>query len=210
MEVTRRELTEEEHAELRRIIARESPVKVDDWVVGVLAPLALLFVPLLLVRLWLPSLAALEVPVLVLLLPAGAYLAIRLRRRRERQDGTSLLRADLRGREVEVARYDVERAERVEPAAAGPPGYFLDVGGGHTLYLEGEYLKAPLAAGEFPARHVETVRTPLARRVLGLRCSGGSVSPARTHPPFTEAEREAGEVPLDGDLLLPEDETDGP
>jgi hypothetical protein len=204
MDVSRRQLTEEEHAKLQRLIAAESPARIDDWVVGVLAPFALLFVPLLLVRVWLPGLAAFEVPFLLLLLPAGAYLAIRLRRRRERQDGTGLLRADLRGNEVEVARYDVERAERIEPTGSRPPGYFLEVGGGRTLFLEGDYLKAPIAAGEFPSRHLETVRTPLARRVLGLRCSGGTLSPAEVHPPFSEEEREEGDVPLDGDLLLPE------
>ena len=209
MEISRRPLTEDEHARLARIIADRSPGRVDDWVIGVLAPLALLFVPLLLLQLWLPGLRAFEVPVILALLAAGAVLAMRLRRRRERTSGAGLLRADLRENQAEVTRFDVSRVEAVQTGDGRPPAFFLDTRDGHTLFLEGEYLRGPVAGGEFPSRHVETVRTPLARELLALSCSGGTISPARTHPPFSASERAAGRVPLDGDVLLPDDDGAG-
>jgi hypothetical protein len=206
MQISRRPMTQEEQAKLSRMIAARNPGRVDDWVIGVLAPLALLFVPLLLLQLWLPELQSLEIPLILALFALGALLAIRLRRRRERTSGTGLLREDLRGNQAEVTRFDVARAEAVEAGGSQPPAYFLDTRDGHTLYLEGDYLRAPVAAGEFPARHVETIRTPLARVLLHLHCSGEAVAPDKIHPPFSPAERATGRALLDGDVLLPDDE----
>jgi hypothetical protein len=207
MQISRRPLTEEEQAELARLIAAKTPGRVDDWVIGVLAPFALLFVPLLLLQLWFPGLGAFEVPVILALLALGAFIALRLRRHKEQTSGTSLLRADLAGKEAEITRCDVLRVEAVEPGIAQLPAYFLDTSDGHTLFLEGEYLRGPVADGKFPSRHVETARTPLARHLLDLTCSGEKVPPEKTRPPFSTAERRTGSVPVDGDVLLPDDDT---
>ena len=204
MEVTRRPLHEDEHAGVRDWLARRRPHRLDDWMIGLVAPFALVFVPLLVLGTIWPSLRAIELPLLFVLMAAGALLAFRMRRRRDLRQGTEALVAeDLRGGEAEVARFEIERAHRV--SGEGPyPAFLLEVGGDRLLYLEGAYLERPVAEGAFPSREVETVRLPLSRRLLAFRPRGGALPASRVD----DASPLAGddEPPRDGDILLPGEE----
>ncbi|GAB4372537.1 MAG: hypothetical protein Kow0062_08930 [Acidobacteriota bacterium] len=205
MTIERRPMTDDERARAAAWLEREAPRRLDDWVVGLVAPFALVFVPLLILATVWPQVRALEFPLMLVLLAIGALLALWIRRRRLERSGAALLAADLRGGEVEVARFDVTRGWSVR-AAGAEPALLLDVGERRLLYLAGAHVERALADGSFPAARLETVRLPLSRRLLALTAEGDPVPLAEAAPgdPIESTDL----PPLDGDVLEPDD--DGP
>lgn len=74
--------------------------------------------------------------------------------------------------------------------------------GCRTLFLSGHYLYKPADEDGFPWATCEVVRVPVGGWVLRLVRHGPSVTPSHTRPPFSDAQPDAGTVPVDGTISL--------
>jgi len=84
--------------------------------------------------------------------------------------------------------FTVSRAFLVDGDADGNPSYFVDIGGGRTLYLHVPYLKAdqpptPSQRRTFPCTELTLWKEPMHGYLVGLECSGDMLEPeALVHP----------------------------
>lgn len=197
-EIATRPMTPDERERLAAF-ADEPRTRVDVWVVGFLAPLALLYIPFLLAQSAFPAARSLDVPFLLACLALGALLASFLRRRRARgSEGTGpLVEADLRQGEVEVERLAITRAARVRRDAGREPALLVEAPGEGVVFLEGPYLRAALEARQVPRESLVLARAPLSRHVLALTGEGRALDlddiaesaiPAGDEGPFHDGE----------------------
>ena len=81
--------------------------------------------------------------------------------------------------EAEVLSVRASEAIEVEEVEDEGRGFFLDVGDGTILFLQGQYLYPGQCCqkGEFPNREFEIVRARYAREALGVTCTGNPLTP---------------------------------
>jgi hypothetical protein len=104
--------------------------------------------------------------------------------------------------QAEVLQCTVAGAIEVEEAEDEGPGYFLDVGEGQLLYLQGQYLldyvvDAENGTSRFPNRAVEVVRLQGSGSVLGVSMNEEAFTPSRLRRRLEKGEC----LPEDGELI---------
>jgi hypothetical protein len=67
---------------------------------------------------------------------------------------TTSMVAALEGGSLASADYDVAEVVEVQELEDEGPHFFMDVGGGRTLFLSGQYLDEPVRAGRFPSSRI--------------------------------------------------------
>lgn len=122
---------------------------------------------------------------------------------------------DLYARDVEQGvavrtTYSVTDAIRVEEFEDEGSAYYLKLGDGRVLFLQGQYLYEydadeddngrPVAA-RFPCARFTIERTAVSGLVLGLSDLGAPLARCGTRAPFTEEDHLANVVPPDGAVL---------
>jgi hypothetical protein len=102
---------------------------------------------------------------------------------------------------MEVLSVEASRAIRVDEFEDEGMGFYLDVGGGRVLFLQGQYLYDDVDAKRFPCTRFELVRTLHSKTVFSLKCLGEYLTPVHTNPPFTPEEYTSDKGHYDGDEL---------
>ena len=96
--------------------------------------------------------------------------------------------------QVEVLRCEAADAVELMELEDEGPGFFVDVGGGEVLFLQGQYLMEM----DFPCRRFEVIRLPNGGEILDVRCDGDRLAPSRT---VDLDDLEEGYLPADGEVL---------
>jgi hypothetical protein len=125
----------------------------------------------------------------------GARAYLKEKRYRIQQD------RDLDSRIADVTTYHVKQAIKVEECEDLGIGFYLDLGEGKVLYLQGQYLYKYSDDKRFPCTRFTISRTTHSRKFLDIRCEGEYIAPVCVNPPFTKKDGRAGLVPKDGQIL---------
>ena len=120
---------------------------------------------------------------------------------------------DLRRRNLLISEtFEARRAFGVAEAEDEGLHYFLDLGGGRTLYLGGQYLYdfEPISDDPdlnqprlFPCTQFTIFRHKEERFVLDIQCLGDALEPELIAPPFNQKDWKQG-IPDDGEILTEE------
>jgi hypothetical protein len=140
--------------------------------------------------------------VVSLLLLAGAIAGFSLGLRsiiKERVDTLSPYGQDIRADLVQDIHCIVADAVAVDPFDEEGTGFFLDVGDGQLLFLQGQYLDDLDEEGRFPTRELFMVRAPHSGDILRLEHLGEVFEPSRSRGYLGEEREEY--APQDGEIL---------
>jgi hypothetical protein len=102
---------------------------------------------------------------------------------------------------VEIITVETDRAIKVDEFEDEGIGFYLDIGSGKTLFLQGQYLYEDDNEKRFPSTRFSIVRTHHSRLVLDFKAEGDFFPSLHTNPPFTNADFKKNSVPGDGDIL---------
>lgn len=91
--------------------------------------------------------------------------------------------------------FQVLRAVRIEELEDEGLHFLLELQGGRTLFLSGQFLYEPVEAGLFPSSILTIHRDERSDDVVSMECKGKRVTVTSTHPAFTLDEIERGVVP---------------
>jgi len=108
---------------------------------------------------------------------------------------------DLESGVAEMTTYEATRAIRVDEFEDEGIGFYLDLGGGQALFLQGQYLYEDDEAKRFPCARFTITRTSRSHLLLDLTCTGEYLPPVWVNPPFTARPYKTGAVPEDGEIL---------
>ena len=110
-------------------------------------------------------------------------------------------RHDAEAGEVDETRFEIVDAIEVAEEEDEGKHYYLRLIDGRVLFLSGQYLYEPVAAGRFPSTRITVVRAPDSGVVLSLRPEGDGLAASSVRPSFAEREHARGRVPDDGAIL---------
>lgn len=134
---------------------------------------------------------------LILLIPA-AFGGYRSYRKFGLLFGT---KADLKQGVVEVLTIEASRAIKVKELKFEEIGFYLDIGEGNVLFLQGQYLYEHDAKHQFPCTRFVLTRAMRTGKVFDLKCEGVYLPPVQTNLQFHIKEYIARRVPHDGQVL---------
>jgi hypothetical protein len=108
---------------------------------------------------------------------------------------------DLDAGVAEITTYEAREAIKVEEFEDEGIGFYLDLGDGKVLFLQGQYLYEDYEAKRFPCTRFTVSRAARSQAVLDMTCEGECLPPVCVHPPFTAKDYKTGAAPKDGEIL---------
>jgi hypothetical protein len=99
------------------------------------------------------------------------------------------------------ADYEVTEVVEIEELEDEGLHFLLDIGGGRTLCLSGQYLYKPVSAGRFPSSRIRVFWNVQAGVTYGVQSLGDRLLPSRKLPPPNRKVLEAGAFPSDRDIV---------
>lgn len=105
---------------------------------------------------------------------------------------------------AEVVTFDAKQAIKIDEFEDEGIGYYMDLGDGKVLFLQGQYLYEYDEENKFPCTRFTISRTTYSHWFLDMKCEGDYIPPVCVSPPFTEKDYKADVVPEDGEILKTE------
>jgi hypothetical protein len=102
---------------------------------------------------------------------------------------------------MEILTVEAYKAIKVEEFEDEGIGFYLDIGDGKVLFLQGQYLYEYEDEHQFPCTRFTLTRTPHTSAVFDLRCEGDYLPPIHTNPPFEVKDYKNDQAPYDGQVL---------
>lgn len=109
----------------------------------------------------------------------------------------SMYKEDLAANLVDVLYCEPLASVRIEEYEDEGPGFFLDVGDGSVIFLQGQYLDENVHGQRFPSSQFRLERAPKSNLVFSLECTGQYQPPMRERRWLEDAEY----LPSDQELL---------
>jgi len=134
---------------------------------------------------------------LILLVPA-TIVGYKIYRREKVRFGKN---PDLEQGIMEVLTVEATKAVKVEEFEDEGIGFYLDIGEGKVLFLQGQYLYDDETEHQFPCTRFTLMRAPYTGTIFDLKCEGTYFEPVHTNPAFNIKEYKTGQVPCDGQVL---------
>jgi hypothetical protein len=106
---------------------------------------------------------------------------------------------------VEILDVEASDAIKIEEFEDEGIGYYLNIGDGKVLFIQGQYLyddnEDSKAYPKIPSTRMSINRAAISKIPLDVKFVGEYLSPSHTNPPFTTEEYENNRVPEDSAIL---------
>lgn len=107
---------------------------------------------------------------------------------------------DLKENKVQATHCIVSGVIEVQEFEDEGPGFFLDIGEGRILFIQGQYLYKYVESKRFPNKEFDLIKLPYSNVVLDVICKGDYLVPLRVLKPSVIADKYVPFV-YDGDVF---------